>query len=108
MLSSSLDTLLKASRTTSPRKLFGNDCVTLYIYFIYVHNPNYTHKVSILSEEANKYMVTPANFDLYLVTRPFLDFKLYLEFLWDAYSTQKFRVKLKIMNNSPVTNHRSK
>ena len=32
LLSSSLDTLLKVSRTTSPHKLFVYDCVTLYIY----------------------------------------------------------------------------
>ena len=31
MLSSSLDTLLKVSKTTSPLKLFAYDCVTLYI-----------------------------------------------------------------------------
>ena len=31
MLSASLDTLLKVSKTTSPRKLFAYDCVTLYI-----------------------------------------------------------------------------
>ena len=31
MLSSSLDTLLKMSKTTSPKKLFAYDCVTLYI-----------------------------------------------------------------------------
>ena len=30
MLSSSLDTLLMMSKTTSPKKLFGYDCVTLY------------------------------------------------------------------------------
>ena len=30
MLSSSLDTSLKVSKTTSPEKLFGYDCVTLY------------------------------------------------------------------------------
>ena len=30
MLSSSLDTLLKVSKTTSPQKLFAYDCVTLY------------------------------------------------------------------------------
>ena len=29
---SSLDTLLKVSKTTSPQKLFTYDCVTLYIY----------------------------------------------------------------------------
>ena len=29
MLSSSLDTLLKLSKTTYPQKLFANDCVTL-------------------------------------------------------------------------------
>ena len=32
MLSSSLDTLLKVSKTTYPIKLFAYDCVTLYIY----------------------------------------------------------------------------
>ena len=31
MLSSSLDTLLKLSKTTYPQKLFANDCVTLYV-----------------------------------------------------------------------------
>ena len=30
MLSSSLDTLLKVSKTTYPQKLFAHDCVTLY------------------------------------------------------------------------------
>ena len=30
MLSSSLVTLLKVSKTTSPQKLFAYDCVTLY------------------------------------------------------------------------------
>ena len=30
MLSSSLDTLSKLSKTTYPQKLFSNDCVTLY------------------------------------------------------------------------------
>ena len=30
MLSSSLDTLLKLSKTSSPQKLFAKDCVTLY------------------------------------------------------------------------------
>ena len=30
-LSSFLDTLLKVSETTSPQKLFANDCVTLYM-----------------------------------------------------------------------------
>ena len=30
MLSSSLDALLKVSKTTSPQKLFAYDCVTLY------------------------------------------------------------------------------
>ena len=34
MLSSSLDTLLKVSKTKSPQKLFAYDCVTLYVYFI--------------------------------------------------------------------------
>ena len=33
MLSSSLDTLLKVSKTTSPKKLFAYNCVTLYVYF---------------------------------------------------------------------------
>ena len=33
MLSSSLHTLLKLSKTTSPNKLFDNDCVTLYADF---------------------------------------------------------------------------
>ena len=31
MLSSSLDTLLKVSKTTYPQKLFAYDCVTLYM-----------------------------------------------------------------------------
>ena len=31
MLSLSLDSLLKLSKTTSPQKLFDYDCVTLYI-----------------------------------------------------------------------------
>ena len=31
MLSSSLDTLLKVSKTISPPKLFAYDCVTLYV-----------------------------------------------------------------------------
>ena len=31
MLSSSLDTLLKVSKTTSPQKLFAYECVTLYV-----------------------------------------------------------------------------
>ena len=31
MLSSSLETLLKVSKTTCPYKLFAYDCVTLYI-----------------------------------------------------------------------------
>ena len=31
MFSSFLDTLLKVSKTTSPRKPFAYDCVTLYI-----------------------------------------------------------------------------
>ena len=31
MLSSSLDVLLKLSKTTSPKNLFDYDCVTLYI-----------------------------------------------------------------------------
>ena len=30
MLASSLDALLKLSKTTCPQKLFANDCVTLY------------------------------------------------------------------------------
>ena len=30
MWSSSLDTLLKVSKTTCPKKLFAYDCVTLY------------------------------------------------------------------------------
>ena len=33
MLSSSLDTLLKVSKTTSPQKLFAYDCVTLFSIF---------------------------------------------------------------------------
>ena len=32
MLSSSLDALLKLSKTTSAQKLFDYDCVTLWIY----------------------------------------------------------------------------
>ena len=32
MLSSSLDALLKVSKTTTPQKLFASDCVTLYIF----------------------------------------------------------------------------
>ena len=32
MLSSSLDTLLKVSKTTSLQKLFAYDCATLYIH----------------------------------------------------------------------------
>ena len=35
MLSSSLDTLLKVSKTTSQKKLFDYDCVTLYIYIFF-------------------------------------------------------------------------
>ena len=31
MLYSSLDTLLKVSKTTYPKKLFAYDCVTLYL-----------------------------------------------------------------------------
>ena len=31
MVSSSLDTLLKVSKTTYPQKLFAYDCVTLYV-----------------------------------------------------------------------------
>ena len=34
MLSSSLDTLLKVSKTTSPQTLFSYDCVTLYILLL--------------------------------------------------------------------------
>ena len=34
MLSSSLDTLLKVSKTTSHQKLFAYDCVTLYVYSV--------------------------------------------------------------------------
>ena len=34
MLSSSLDTLLKVSKTTSPQTLFAYDCVTLYVTYI--------------------------------------------------------------------------
>ena len=34
MLYSSLDTLLKVSKTTSPKKLLAYDCVTLYIYSV--------------------------------------------------------------------------
>ena len=34
MLSSSLDTLIKLSKTTYPQKLFANDCVTLYQDFL--------------------------------------------------------------------------
>ena len=36
MLSSSLDTLLKVSKTTSPQKLFAYDCVTLYLLGLYL------------------------------------------------------------------------
>ena len=38
MLSSSLDTLLKVSKTTYPKKLSAYDGVTLYVYFIYMHD----------------------------------------------------------------------
>ena len=31
MLSSSIDELLKVSKTTSPQNLFAYDCVTLYV-----------------------------------------------------------------------------
>ena len=41
MLSSSLDTFLKLSKTTYPQKLFAYDCVTLYI--IYAHYSNSFH-----------------------------------------------------------------
>ena len=34
MLSSSLDTLLKVSKTTSTQKLFAYDCVTLYVGYL--------------------------------------------------------------------------
>ena len=34
MVSSSLDTLLKLSKTTSPNKLFDYKCVTLYVAVI--------------------------------------------------------------------------
>ena len=37
MLSSSLHTLLKVSKTTSPKKLFAYDCVTLYIHVQFIH-----------------------------------------------------------------------
>ena len=36
MLSSSIDKLLKVSKTTSPQKLSAYDCVTLYICNMYV------------------------------------------------------------------------
>ena len=36
MLSSSLDALLKVSKTSSPQKLFDYDCVTLYLCVIHV------------------------------------------------------------------------
>ena len=36
MLSSSLDTLLKVSKTTSPQKRFAYDCETLYIHYVTV------------------------------------------------------------------------
>ena len=34
MLSSSLDTLFKVSKTESPPKLSAYDCVTLYLYIL--------------------------------------------------------------------------
>ena len=44
MLSSSLDILLKASKTTYPQKAFAYDCVTLYNIYVYCSivdpNPN--------------------------------------------------------------------
>ena len=39
MLSSSLDALLKLSKTSSPQKLFDYDCVTLY-FEVYIFTPN--------------------------------------------------------------------
>ena len=45
MLSSSLFTVLKLSKTTSPNKLLLNDCVTLYIYFFKaIENPSISPK----------------------------------------------------------------
>ena len=45
MLSSSLDTLLKVSKTTSPQKLFAYDCVTLYIKTANIIIKNFGHKL---------------------------------------------------------------
>ena len=45
MLSSSLDTLLKVSKTTYPQKLFTYDCVTLYLIFLYTNLTRITYKL---------------------------------------------------------------
>ena len=50
MLFSSLDTLLKLSKTTSPNKLFAYDCITLY----YMMFPFLPHRVLlVLSTQQN-------------------------------------------------------
>ena len=50
MLSSSLHTMLKSSKTTSPNKLFDYDCVTLYknrdlICTYITHNKLYMNRI---------------------------------------------------------------
>ena len=44
MLSSSLYTLIKLSKTTSPQKLFDNDCVTLYIKIYNIKLQSFSNK----------------------------------------------------------------
>ena len=59
MLSSSLDTLFKVSKTTSPQKIFTYDCVTLYIpNYKYQRTQIFSFDVSLHYRVVNKNSVT--------------------------------------------------
>ena len=67
MLSSSLDTLLKVSKTTFPQKLFAYDCVTLY--GIHINALSETNSINFNNKIEEK--------DIYISTYPEIEEKIF-------------------------------
>ena len=66
MLSSSLDTLLKMSKTTYPKKLFAYDCVTLYIIIIYDCSMSLENKMADSVKGSLYTIINPFTHNLYI------------------------------------------
>ena len=67
MLSSSLDTLLKVSKTTYPQKLFAFDCVTLYMYAEWSACQSVFHNSLVSVDDTQCYTDLSDNLEVYCI-----------------------------------------